>query len=201
MDLEWLQGGFGGTLAYCSANSPDVLPETLEQEFWPHALAAHSTSPPRRRGARVKTEPGSAGRMIGGLAAIAGFFLPYLYAPDLVGISVSRSGAQIGEGLWIVFLAAAVIIGSELLFRDSASARQSRRVAIFAAWVGIGVLLYGGAQLVKRDDLFNVSAADFGFRPGLGALLSAGGLLTVILSGGGIPAPSERRQEQDSGDA
>lgn len=119
--------------------------------------------------------------LIGASIAGIGFFLPYVTSPALFGMKISRSGAQVGGTLWLVLVAVTAILGVQLLLADPSRSKEVRNATVAASILGLGALLLGAFSLVSGDNLFGISAADMGFRPGIGAFASAVGLVLALI--------------------
>jgi hypothetical protein len=123
----------------------------------------------------------------GAVVAAISFFLPYVQSPDVFGMRVSRSGADLGGKLWIVFLAPVAILAAQFLV-DGTRAREKRMVTLGAVALGYLFLGLGALALFSKGNLLGISAADMGFKPGVGAFGSAIGLTLALI--GELSAPS-----------
>jgi len=113
------------------------------------------------------------------------FFLPWIK------ISCSRndvryiSGAQLGDILWLVLVAAVIIFASFFYFRSLGNVERARPIIIISALTGLFVILYKYIQLFGNTKS-GISAKDLGLtiQPGaigtmIGLLLSFVGALTL----------------------
>jgi hypothetical protein len=119
--------------------------------------------------------------LIGASIAGIGFFLPNVTSPAVFGMRISRSGAQVGGTLWLVLIAVAAILAVQYLYADGSRHKEARNVTIAASLVGLVALLIGAFTLTSQDNLFGISAADMGFRPGIGAWASVVGLVLALV--------------------
>jgi hypothetical protein len=118
---------------------------------------------------------------LGAILILVGFFLPFVRSPQLFGFGVTRSGMEVGGSMWIVFVAGAVILGSRILFGRSGQEDYYRVITLLAGMIGLVPLAMGAFSLFAGIAFFGISAADVGFRPGIGGWLCGAGLILAIV--------------------
>lgn len=134
---------------------------------------------------------GVAGRGLaagGALVAGGSFFLPYVRIIRVLGMSVTVAGPRIGGGLWLIPVAALVILVAQV-WPSGARRRWLRRVLeVGGAVLGLLVVFGVMSRLHHRTGFLFVhfSAATFGVRPAIGWLLSLLGF-TAALVGALLP--------------
>ena len=83
----------------------------------------------------------------GAIIAAVSFFLPWIGCDNQ-----TISGADMGGVLWIVFIAALIILGSTIYFKNLGILEKSRPIVITSALVAIGLMLYEYIK-IKNNEL------------------------------------------------
>src|SRR5512141_2844202 len=124
----------------------------------------------------------------GALVAGGSFFLPYVRISRVLGMSVTVAGPRIGGGLWLIPLAAVVILVVQVW--PSGARRRGLRKVLEVGGAVLGLLVVFGviSRLHHRTGFLFVhfSAATFGVRPAIGWSLSLLGF-AVVLVGAFLP--------------
>ena len=121
-------------------------------------------------------------RLIPSGAAMAAlcFFLPWVEA-DCMGQVRQASGADLGGGLWIVFVAAVAIILCSLLLRGRQRLKTVKLVSVIGSLIGLGVMMIA---LIRISQGAETTFGRLGLSIRLGAIGSTLGLLLSLIGAG-----------------
>ena len=114
--------------------------------------------------------------------ALVCFFLPWVKFTH-GGSEIVQSGFQLGGGVWILFLLAALIAGSVATFRTRGATDRARPVVILASLIGMGWALYEyfGSKSALSTSVGTIVPADASLEVAWGGVLVFLGFFVALI--------------------
>ena len=119
----------------------------------------------------------------GAAFALVCFFLPWGRF-SCAAVRITRSGAELGGSLWIVFAAAAAIVVGSVVLVVLGRVKRARLLLALIAAAGLVVLVMSQLRLAAgaRTPLGRMHPEDLGVKVGLGGIGTALGLLLALVT-------------------